>query len=389
MARTADYVIVGGGIVGCSIAYHLARRGAKNIVVLEQGSLGSGSTSKAAGGVRAQFANEVTIRMALYSQEVYRHFQDEFGLSADYREIGYLFLLTTKEELKGFRANIKLQNSLGVPTQPLTPAKIKQMVPAVKVDDLVGGSFCPTDGTAGPAEALQGFVRRSRKMGVEFCEESPVVAIDVERGRVRAVRTSSETIQTPVVVNAAGPWAAPVGRLVGVDLPVRPLKRHVWITEAFDEIPGPTPMVIDFHTGFYFRKELDSVLWSGGDMLERWNFDTEVEWDCLQDSVEKAVKRVPALANARVRSGWAGLREVTPDHLPIIGPVPQPEGFICAVGFSGHGFMHAPATGRLVSELLLDSKTWLNINRLRYERFLEGAALESKELSVGSRAEEE
>lgn len=389
MARTAEYVIIGGGIVGCSIAYHLARRGAREVVVLEQAALGSGSTAKAAGGIRAQFGAEVTIRMSLYAQNIYRHFKDEFGVTADYHEVGYLFLLTTAEELASFTKNVALQNALGVPSRIISRDEVKEMVPAVTVDDLAGASFCATDGTAGPSEALQGFVGRGRELGVQFFEDSPVTGIRVEGGRVRAVETPKETFSTPVVVNAAGAWSSRIGKLVGVEIPVRPLKRHIWITERFDEIPGPTPQVIDFHSGFYFRKELESVMWSGGDMLERWNFDTEVEWDRLQESVEKAARRVPILVNARMRRGWAGLREVTPDHLPIIGPVPGLEGFICATGFSGHGFMHAPATGRLVSELLLDSRAFLDLAPFRYERFAEPGGLGPKELSIGARVEDE
>ena len=389
MARTADYLIIGGGIVGSSVAYHLAKRGAGKIVVLEQATLGSGSTSKAAGGIRAQFGAEVTIRMSHYAQNVYRHFEEEFGVTADYHEVGYLFLLTTQDELDSFKKNVAFQNALGVPSTILGPAEVSEMVPAVKIDDLAGASYCATDGTAGPSEALQGFVRRGRELGVDFVEGSPVVGIDLGGGRVRAVRTPTETFETPLVVNAAGPWASQIGKMVGVELPVRPLKRHIWITERFDAIPGPTPQTIDFHSGFYFRKELENVMWSGGDMLERWDFNTEVEWDQLQASVEKAVKRVPILADARVMRGWAGLREVTPDHLPIIGPLPDLDGFVCANGFSGHGFMHAPASGRLVSELLLDGRTFLDISPFRYERFSEPGGLEHRELSIGANVEDE
>lgn len=389
MTRTANCVIVGGGIVGCSIAYNLAKRGLRGVVVLERAQLGSGSTSKAAGGIRAQFGAEITIRMSLYAQEVYRHFEEELGMTADYREVGYLFLLTTNDELAAFRKNVALQNSLGVPSRMIGTAEVQAMVPAIKVDDLAGASFCPTDGIAGPSEALQGFASRARALGVEFLEESPVVAIDVESGRVRTVRTPRETFETPLLINAAGPWASQIGKLVGVDIPVRPLKRHIWISEPFDDIPGPTPMVIDFHTGFYFRKELQSVLWSGGDMLERWSYDTEVEWDRLEESIEKAVRRVPVLSKARLLRGWAGLREVTPDHLPIIGGVPGVDGLICANGFSGHGFMHAPATGRLVAELVLDGHSFLDLDPLRYERFAEGVAGVREGMSVGARVEDE
>jgi sarcosine oxidase subunit beta len=389
MTRTADYLIIGGGIVGCSIAYHLARRGAKNIVVLEQASLGSGSTAKAAGGIRAQFGTEVTIRMSLYAQNVYRHFQEEFGVTADYHEVGYLFLLKTQPELDSFTRNVALQNSLGVPSRIIGLDEVNEMVPAVRTDDLIGASYCATDGTAGPSEALTGFARRGRELGVEFLEDSPVVGIDVEGGRVRTVRTAGETYEAPLVICAAGPWSSAIGKMVGIEIPIRPLKRHIWITEQFDEIPGPTPQTIDFHSGFYFRKELDHVMWSGGDQEERWSFNTEVEQEQLEIAVEKAAVRAPILVNARVMRGWAGLREVTPDHLPIIGPVRDLDGFVIAAGFSGHGFMHAPATGRLVSELLLDGRAFLDTSPFRFERFADGDVAEHKELSIGGRVEDE
>ena len=191
-----------------------------------------------------------------------------------------------------------------------------------------------------------------------------------------------------MAVCAAGPWSSQVGKLVGLEIPVRPLKRHIWVTERFDEIPGPTPQVIDFHSGFYFRKELDSVMWSGGDMLERWNFDTEVEWEQLQVATEKALQRVPVLANAELRRGWAGLREVTPDHLPLLGPVESIPGLYFAAGFSGHGFMHAPAAGRLMAELLLDQETFLDLAPFRFERFAEGAGTHHA-TAAGARVEDE
>ena len=389
MARTADYLIIGGGIVGCSIAYHLARRGATNLVVLEQAELGSGSTAKAAGGIRAQFAAEITIRMSLYAQNIYRNFEEEFGVSADYHEVGYLFLLSTQEELDSFTRNVALQNSLGVPSRIITPTEAAEIVPELRVDDLLGAAYCATDGTAGPSEALQGFVRRGRELGVQFVEQSPVVGVELAGERVRAVRTPTETWQAPLIVCATGAWSSQIGEMVGLDIPIRPLKRHVWVTERFDDIAGPTPQTTDFHSGFYFRKELDHVLFSGGDMLERWNFNTEIEQEQLEVAVEKAAKRVPVLVNARVMRGWAGLREVTPDHLPIIGPLPGLENLICAAGFSGHGFMHAPATGRLVSELLLDGRAFLDLSPFRYERFADPAALTHHELSIGGRVEDE
>jgi sarcosine oxidase subunit beta len=388
MARSADYLIVGGGIVGCSIAYHLARRGAKNVVVLEQASLGSGATAKAAGGIRAQFGQEISIRMSLYAQEVYRHFADEFGTSADYHEVGYLFLLTTQEERESFQKNGALQNSLGVPSTLLTPAEVKSMIPELTVDDLSGASFCATDGTAGPSEAHAGFVRRGRELGVQYVEDSPVVEIGLAGGRIASVRTPSETFSAPVVICATGAWSSYVGKLVGLEVPIRPLKRHIWITDEFDQLGGPTPQTIDFHTGFYFRKELDRVLWSGGDMLERWDFNTEVEWEQLEVATKLALHRVPILTEARLSRGWAGLREVTPDHLPLLGPVEAIPGLHFAAGFSGHGFMHSPAAGRLMAEPLLDGEPFLDMTPFRFERFAEGVGTHHA-TTAGARVEDE
>lgn len=351
LPRTADVVIVGGGVVGCSIAYHLARRGVRDVLVLERDTVGAGTTSKAAGGIRAQFPTEVEIRFSLEAIGVFERFEDEFGVDPGYRKIGYLFLISETEDLRGFEQRVALQQQLGVDVRIIAPADARALVPALRVDDLVAAVWGPNDGMAGPSEVTSGFARRARELGACIAEGVEVVGIELDRSRVRAVVTPSGTVATPIVINAAGPAAARVGRLAGVELPVLPRRRHIFFTEPFPEIPGPVPLTTDRATGFYFRKEMEQVLLSPGD-VEDIGQDLEVPMDRskIEETVQKALARLPIIEKARIAGGWAGLRPLTPDDHAIIGWAPGVEGFFVAAGFGGHGFQHSPTTGRVVSE---------------------------------------
>jgi sarcosine oxidase subunit beta len=374
--RTASVVVIGGGVVGCSIAYHLARRGLAGVVVVERDAVGAGTTSKAAGGIRAQFATETEIRMSLDSIRVFEHFADEFGVDIGYRKIGYLFLISDAADLDGFRERIALQRRLGVDVREIAAADARALVPALRVDDLVAAVWGPGDGLAGPAEVTAGFAARARALGARICEGVEVQAIDVAGGRVRAVRTSHGDVASPLVVNAAGPAAARVARLAGVDVPVHPRRRHIFFTEPFPEIPGPLPLTTDRATGFYFRKELEQLLLSPGDVQDIGeDRAAPVDRAMIEETVQKAVHRLPALAEARIAGGWAGLRPLTPDDHAIVGPAPGVEGLLLAVGFGGHGFQHSPATGRLVAEWVLDGKPSLDLSLLDPARFARGAAV--------------
>ena len=368
--RTAAAVIVGGGVVGCSIAYHLARRGLRDVVVLERETVGSGTTSKAAGGIRAQFSTETEIRFSLESIRVFERFADEFGVDPGYRKIGYLFLVSDDADLEGFKTRIALQRSLGVDVRIITPAEARSLVPALRVDDLVAAVWGPGDGMAGPAEVTQGFARRALALGARIAEGVEVTAIDVERGRTTGVVTTQGRVATALVIDAAGPAAARVAQLAGVDVPVHPRRRHIFFTEPFTRIPGPIPLTTDRASGFYFRKELEQVLLSPGD-VEDVGADLHAPVDSarIAETVEKAVHRVPILETARIAGGWAGLRPLTPDDHAIIGWAPGAEGFFLAVGFGGHGFQHSPATGRYVSEWLLDGKPSLDLSLFDPARF--------------------
>jgi glycine/D-amino acid oxidase-like deaminating enzyme len=387
LPRTADVVIVGGGVVGCSIAYHLARRGVRDVVVLERNTVGSGTTSKAAGGIRSQFSTETEIRFSLESIRVFERFADEFGVDPGYRRIGYLFLVSDPEDLRGFEARIALQRRLGVDVRLITPAETRALVPALNVDDILTGVWGPTDGMAGPAEVTGGFARRARELGVRIVEGVEVTAIDVAAGRIRGVETAGGAVSCPRLVNAAGPAAARIGRLAGLDLPVHPRRRHIFFTEPFPELPGPVPLTTDRASGFYFRKELDQVLLSPGDVEDiGQDQDVPMDWARVGDTVVKAIRRVPVLESARIAGGWAGLRPLTPDDHAILGPAPGVEGLFLAVGFGGHGFQHSPATGLHLSHWITEGKPLTDLSLFDPARFGE-PLLETATRDTGPDAE--
>jgi glycine/D-amino acid oxidase-like deaminating enzyme len=375
LPRTASVVVVGGGVVGCSIAYHLARRGQRDVLVLEREAVGAGTTSKAAGGIRSQFPTETEIRFSLEAIATFERFQDEFGVDIGYRRIGYLFLVSDPDDLAGYRERMALQRRLGVDVREISPADARALVPALYVDDLIAAVWGPTDGMAGPAEVTSGFARRARELGVRIVEGVEVTAIGVERGRARGVATSAGAVSAPIVINAAGPAAARVGRLAGVAVPVQPRRRHIFYTEPFPEIPGPVPLTTDRASGFYFRKEMEQLLLSPGD-VEDIGEDVTVPVDRtrIDETVDKALHRIPIVEKARIAGGWAGLRPLTPDDHAIIGWAPGVEGFFLAVGFGGHGFQHSPATGRYVAEWLLDGRPSLDLALFDPGRFAAGRA---------------
>ena len=371
--RTASVVIVGGGVVGCSIAYHLARRGLRDAVVVERDAVGAGTTSKAAGGIRAQFPTETEVLFSLEAIGVFEHFHEEFGVDIGYRKIGYLFLVSDEADLRGFEERMALQRRLGVDVRRLTPKDAQALVPALRVDDLIAAVWGPQDGMAGPAEVTNGFARRARELGVRILEGLDVTGIDLEGGRVRGVRTSEGRIDTSRIVNAAGPSAARVGRLAGLDLPVLPRRRHIFFTEPFPELPGPVPLTTDRSSGFYFRKEMEQVLLSPGDVEDVGDdVNVAVDWAKVEGTVQKALHRLPVIESARIAGGWAGLRPLTPDDHAIIGPAPGVDGMFLAVGFGGHGFQHSPATGRYVAEWLLEGRPSMDLALFDPGRFARG-----------------
>lgn len=372
MKKNAEIIIIGGGIIGTSIAYHLAQKRVKRVLLLEKGMLGEGSTSKCAGGIRVQFSTEINIRFSLESLNFWDHFEEITGLNLGFKKVGYLFLATTEEEWRIFQNTCQLQHQFGLPVELLSPLEIKYRWPFLKVDDLCGGTFCAIEGYAGPHEALSAFGQGARAGGVEIHEGTEVGEIKKEKGQFFLVKTNKGNFTAPLVVNATGPYAKIVGQLAGLEIPVEPYRRQLFFTAPFPWMADPFPLVIDFHRSWYFRREGQGLLLSGPKDASP-SFQTNIDYDGMVRTAENSVYRVPLLEKAEIVRGWAGLYEISPDHHAILGEVPELPGFFLANGFSGHGFQHSPAVGKVMAELLLKEKPSLDIFSLSLERFKKGA----------------
>lgn len=371
--RTADVVIAGGGVIGCSLAHHLAARG-MGVVLCERESLGSQSTARCAGGVRQQFSSELNVRMQRFSVERLRHFEEEIGHPMEFRQTGYLFLLSTDEEVRMYRAQLDMWHRVGLrEARWVTPEEAQELSPAITTDGLRGGTYCPTDGIASSNDVTAGYASAARREGADLLEGVAVTGIDVQAGRVQAVHTSQGTIATPLVVDCAGAWSGEIGGMVGIELPVEPYPRHVFVTGPTSLVSRAAPLTIDFTTSFYFHPEGDGVLFGMGERDERPSFRTDVDWSFLEKIEPVARHRFPSLLDLGIQTAWVGLYETTPDHQPFLGPVAEVDGFWCACGFSGHGFQMAPAVGALLSELLVDGRTWLDLGPFSPDRRRAGA----------------
>src|SRR5256885_4241013 len=370
---SADVVIVGGGVIGASIAYHLSLRGAGRIVVLERDRLGAGSTGKNAGGIRLQFSTEVNVRLSQRALPRLESFEDEMGIDPQFHQVGYLFLITAERDVAPFERSLALWDRLGVPARRLTGPDAQALFPELRVDDVRFATFCAQDGYADPHSILQGYVARARERGVEFREGAPARGIDVVDGRVTAVRAGGERIDCETVVNAAGAWGAQVGALAGVTLPIAPLRRHIFVTGPVQGLDHEFPLTIEFASGLYFHRESGGVLLGMADPADPPRFDDSVNWDFLPTVIEHALGRLPMLERATVKTGWAGYYEDTPDRPPLLGTVDEDRGFVCAAGFSGHGLMQAPAAGEIVAQLICGEPTSVDVSALRFDRFARGA----------------
>ena len=379
--QTADVVIIGAGIVGSSIAWHLTEAGCRNVLLVEREShQGKGSTGKSMGGVRAQFATAVNIQMSLYSIPFYAAFEERLGLPSEYRAQGYLFVATRPSHLDYLRTNQALQKSLGLTqARMLTCEEIVEVVPQLRSDDVLGGSFCPTDGFVDPYSVMVGFTTRACERGTTLWRSTEVTGIKRQNGRISGVETTRGPVSTTTVVNASGPWAAQTAALAGLDLPVEPLRRMLVPTEPFDGVSHAIPMVIDMTNGFHFRPESLGFLLAWNDPEETVGYKDNFEPSFIEKVLLRAADRVPCFENLAVnpKRAWAGLYEMSPDHHAIIGQAPEVPGFFCANGFSGHGAMHAPATGKIVSDLILTGATSVvnDVELLSPERFAKGALL--------------
>ena len=369
LKATADVVIIGGGIMGASTAYYLAQRGCTDLVILEKDLLAQASTGLSAGGIRQQFSHPANIRLSQEAVRVFSRFKEQFDVDMEFRQVGYLFLAQSEQVWQEFLDNVDIQLQYHVPVEVLTPDDIRRRWPYLHVADLQGGTFCAEDGYADPYMAAMGFANAARRLGVRIEEQTKVTGIRIEGGRTVGVETTRGQVSSPIVINVAGPWGGEVARMAGLDLPVKPYRRQVFVTKAFEAIPKPVPMILDIEPAFYFRGEGPGLLMGMSDPDEPSSFNTNVDYSFLERLIDRAVQRAPVLEEAEIQRGWGGLYAITPDDNPIIGALPGADGLLCAIGFSGHGFQQAPTVGRILSELTLDGGTDFDISPFAHDRF--------------------
>jgi sarcosine oxidase subunit beta len=378
LPETADIVIIGGGVIGASTAYHLALRGARNIVLLERANLfGTESTGKCAGGVRYHFETEINCRLSLLSLPAFDRFEAETGYSADYRKIGYLFVLSREKDEAAFRRQMEMHLRLGIRTGWLSGDEIRARLPMMSFEDARGGLWGPDDGLADNGGVVQGYVSAAGRLGAKCLTDVEVTGFRMSGGRIEAVETNQGTIATRVAVNAAGAWASQIGKMAGLDVPIVPVRRQLFTTAPTPEIPPDFTFVIDFSSGLYFHREGPGLLSGMSRADEPPGFVQTVDEDWEFVHLETAATRLPLMERTGIARRWAGLYEVTPDHHPILGPVESLAGFYMNAGFSGHGFMHSPAAGLLLAEEILEGRaTSVDITPLCLERFRTGKLLE-------------
>ena len=373
LPSAADVVVVGGGVVGTSIAFHLAEAGV-DVCLLERGQLAGGSTSRAAGGFRAQFSDPLNIAIGLRSIEAFARFGERPGAEIDLHQVGYLFLLDRREDVTAFEASIALQNELGVPSRFISLDESAKLCPIAALDGVLAATFSPLDGHASPEAVTQGYASAARAQGATILTGCALEGIDVSGGDITRVETSLGGIDTATVVCAAGVWSPEVARHVGVELPVEPYLRQVGFTGPTPGLPDGIPLTVDFSTGFYFHREGPGLLFGMADRKQAPGLDTATDPAWLEHVMEVAERRCPSLLDMGIAGGWKGHYEVTPDHNALVGEATAVTRFLYATGFSGHGFLQAPAIGEVVRDLVLGLEPFMDVAPLSVERFAHATA---------------
>jgi sarcosine oxidase subunit beta len=373
LPSTAEVVIVGGGAMGTSIAFHLAEAGVRDVVLLERDELGTGSTCKAAGGVRAQFSDRINIELGARSLEAFARFGERPGQEIDLHRVGYLFLLSTPADVASFERDVALQNEMGVDSRIISVAEAKKLSPLIETDGLLAAAWSPDDGHCTPESVVLGYATAARRHGASLFTGVTVTGMDRSGDLVRIVRTDRGDITAGTVICAAGAWSAAVGDMAGSALPVTPLRRQIIFTEPMPDLAEVVPFTIDFASTYYFHREGRGLLMGMSDPVQEPGFHLGYSDDWLPRLGAAIERRAPGLLDVGLCNGWAGLYEVTPDHNAIIGRSTTTQNFLYATGFSGHGFLQAPAVGEVVRDLYLDREPVVDVSPLTADRFADGA----------------
>lgn len=376
MKSSAEVVIIGGGISGCSIAYNLAKEGMKNIVVIEKNYICSGSTGRCGAGVRMQWGTEMNCAIAKKSIEFYENANDilEYEGDVEFKQSGYLLIASTDKEIDQFNKNIEIQNKLGIPSKLLTNSEAKKIVPYLNTSILTGAAYCGKDGFLNPFHTTDAFFRAARKMGVEFYTYTTVIAIKTENGRVTGVMTDKGDISTNIVVNATNAYSKQICDMVNVDVPVFSERHQILVTEPVEPMQGP--MVMSFTLNLYVQQSPQgSFIMGRGDNTEPRDLRITSSWRFMEEMAKTINQVLPPVGKLRVIRQWAGLYNMTPDKQPIYGKVDGLDGFFLAIGFSGHGFMFGPITGICISEMILGKKPSIDVSMLNVNRFKTGDLL--------------
>ncbi|KYK29273.1 MAG: hypothetical protein AYK19_19935 [Theionarchaea archaeon DG-70-1] len=367
MKDKAEVVIIGGGVTGCGAAYNLVKKGVTDVVVLEKNYLCYGASGRCGGGIRQQFTTEANITLAMESVRIFEQLSEELDTDIEYDQGGYL-IITYEDEVEQFKENVKLQNRMGLQSRFITPEEAREIVPLLNIDPIAGATFCQTDGHANPFRVVHGYAKKAEEMGVEINKFTEVTGIKVDDGQITAVKTNKGTIKTSIVVNAAGAYSRDIGLMVGVDLPNKPYRHEILVTEPIEHVQDP--MIISFKTGIYFsQQECGSIIGGIGDPEEPSSYNLSGSLRFLRRMAKTMIELVPAYGHLNVLRQWAGLYDVTPDAQPNLGWTEGVEGFCQANGYSGHGFMIAPKVTELIAELIVDGKTSMPIDDLNVKRF--------------------
>ena len=373
LPAAADVVVVGGGVIGTSCAFHLAEAGVDTCLV-ERDQLAAGSTSRAAGGIRAQFSDPLNIAIGLRSIDAFTRFGERPGAEIDLHQVGYLFLLDRPDDVTAFQTSVALQNELGVPSRFVDLDEVRELCPLAGLDGVLAATFCPLDGHASPEAVVQGYAAGARGHGASVLTGCAVTGIGVDGGgAIREVETALGTIRTGTVVCAAGVWSPEIGRPVGVELPLEPFLREVGFTGPTGGLPDRIPLTVDFSSGFYFHREGPGLLFGMADPEQVPGLDAPGDPAWLEKVMVVAERRLPSLLDMGIAGGWKGYYEVTPDHNALVGESRDVSRFLYATGFSGHGFLQGPAVGEIVRDLVLGREPFIDVAPLSAERFAHAA----------------